>query len=73
MIVHAYGNPCEMDKIANIAKKYLILIEDCCEAMGAYYKNKSVGSFGDISTFSFYFSHHITTLEGGICLTNQKL
>lgn len=74
MIVHAYGNPCEMDKIANIAKKNkLILIEDCCEAMGAYYKNKSVGSFGDISTFSFYFSHHITTLEGGICLTNSKI
>tara|TARA_B100002019_G_scaffold292529_1_gene315982 strand:+ start:8023 stop:9336 length:1314 start_codon:yes stop_codon:yes gene_type:complete len=74
MIVHAYGNPCEMDKIVNIAKKNkLILIEDCCEAMGAYYKNKSVGSFGDISTFSFYFSHHITTLEGGICLTNSKI
>ena len=72
MIVHVYGNPCEMDEILRLKKKYnLILIEDSCEAMGAKYKNKMVGRFGDISTFSFYFSHHITTLEGGMCVTNN--
>jgi CDP-6-deoxy-D-xylo-4-hexulose-3-dehydrase len=73
MLVHTYGNPCEMNEIIKIAKrKKLLLIEDCCEAMGAIYKNKYVGSFGDVSTFSFYFSHHITTLEGGICITKSK-
>lgn len=73
MIVHTYGNPCQMDKIMKIVnQKNLILIEDSCEAMGAKYKNKSVGCFGTVSTFSFYFSHHITTLEGGMCITNKK-
>ena len=73
MIVHTYGNPCQMDKIMKIVKQNnLILIEDSCEAMGAKYKNKSVGSFGVVSSFSFYFSHHITTLEGGMCVTNQR-
>jgi len=42
------------------------LIEDCCEALGAYYDGKAVGKFGRVGTFSFYFSHHLTTLEGGI-------
>ncbi len=72
MIVHVYGNPCDMDAICDIAdRNSLYLIEDCCEALGAMYKDKSVGSFGDIGTFSFYFSHHITTLEGGMCVTNN--
>ena len=72
MPVHVYGNPCNMDDLLTIANKYnLIIIEDCCEAMGATYNNKSVGSFGEIGTFSFYFSHHITTLEGGICISNN--
>lgn len=72
MPVHVYGNPCNMDSIVKIAKKYkLLLIEDCCEAMGAKYNKKVVGSFGEIGTFSFYFSHHITTLEGGMCVTNN--
>ncbi len=73
MIVHTYGNPCQMTEINKIvSEKKLILIEDCCEAMGATYKDKSVGSFGILSTFSFYFSHHITTLEGGICITRSS-
>lgn len=72
MLVHVYGNPCDMKEINRIVKKYnLILIEDSCESMGAKYNNKLVGSFGDIGTFSFYFSHHITTLEGGMCTTNS--
>ena len=67
-----YGNPCNMEDILSICKKHnLMLIEDCCESMGAKYKDKYVGSFGRVASFSFYFSHHITTLEGGICVTND--
>ena len=70
MIVHVYGNPCDMDAILNICRaRDLILIEDCCEALGAVYDGKPVGGFGRVGTFSFYFSHHITTLEGGISVT----
>lgn len=73
MIVPVYGNPCKMDEIVEICqRKNLILIEDCCEALGAYYNGKAVGSFGSVGTFSFYFSHHITTLEGGITVTNDQ-
>ena len=51
-----------------------MLIEDCCEAHGATYKGQRVGSFGDISLFSFYFGHHITTIEGGtVCVNDDKL
>lgn len=72
LIIHVYGNPCDMDSIMTIAQKHkLQVIEDCCEAMGATYKDTSVGSFGRMGTFSFYFSHHITTLEGGICVTDD--
>lgn len=71
-LVHVYGNPCDMDNLMAIAKKHnLIVIEDSCESMGAYYKNKAVGTFGRIASFSFYFSHHITTLEGGISVTDD--
>ena len=56
-----------------IAKKYnLYLIEDSCEALGAKYKNKKVGSIGDLATFSFFASHHITTMEGGMLVTNNS-
>lgn len=73
LLVHVYGNPCEMDKLEKICKKHkLILLEDCCEAMGAKFKGKKVGNFGLLSSFSLYFSHHITSLEGGICCTNNK-
>jgi len=73
--VHLYGHPCDMDAIMKIAKKYgLYVIEDAAEAHGAKYKEKKVGSFGDISCFSFYGNKIITTGEGGICLTdNQEL
>ena len=71
-LVHVYGNPCDMDAIMALAKKHnLFVIEDCCEAMGAKYDGKSVGSFGDVGNFSFFFSHHISTLEGGISITNS--
>jgi len=73
MIPHIYGFPCEMDKILNICKKYkLYLIEDAAEMIGQTYNNKPCGSFGDISTFSFYANKHITTGEGGMIFTNNK-
>ena len=73
LVVHLLGNPCDMNQITKIAKKHnLWLIEDSCEAHGAKYNGKYVGSFGDISTFSFYASHHITTMEGGMLTTNNK-
>ena len=72
MIVPVYGNPCDMDSISDICRRHdLILIEDCCESLGATYRGKPVGQFGRAATFSFYFSHHITTLEGGICVTDD--
>ena len=71
--VHLYGHPCDMEPIMKIAKKYnLYVIEDAAEAHGAEYKGKKVGSFGDISCFSFYGNKIITTGEGGMCLTNDK-
>lgn len=71
-LVHVYGNPCNMDAIMSLAKKYnLFVIEDCCEAMGAMYDNKHVGTFGNVGNYSFFFAHHITTMEGGISVTND--
>ncbi len=73
MPVHVYGNPCDMRAIQKIGVwNDMPMIEDCCEALGAKYADCLVGSFGDVATFSFYFSHHITTVEGGICTTNYK-
>jgi len=71
-LVHVYGNPCNMDAIMSLAKKHdLFVIEDCCEAMGAMYDGKHVGSFGNVGNYSFFFAHHITTMEGGISVTND--
>lgn len=73
MLVHLLGNPCDMDKITSIVRKHnLYLVEDSCEAHGAEFNGKKVGSFGDLATFSFYFSHHITTIEGGMLMTNSE-
>lgn len=66
MPVHVYGNPCDMDHLAGFNRP---IIEDACEAMGAEYDGRPIGSFGVVGTFSFYFSHHLTTLEGGVCVT----
>ena len=75
VLVHTLGFNALTDEIVKIAKENnLILIEDCCEAHGAKFGDKRVGSIGDISLFSFYFGHHITTIEGGmICVNNPKL
>jgi len=71
--VHLYGYPCEMDTILGIAEKYDIrILEDACQAHGAIYKNKRVGSFGDAGAFSFYPSKNMTVCgDGGIVTTND--
>lgn len=74
LLVHLLGYPCNMEKIMAIAKKHnLFVIEDCCEAHGAEFNGGKAGSFGDLSTFSFFFSHHLTTIEGGMILTDNTL
>ncbi|MDD2665843.1 MAG: DegT/DnrJ/EryC1/StrS family aminotransferase [Methanocellales archaeon] len=70
--VHLYGHPCYMDTIIDIAEDHnLYVVEDAAEAHGAEYKGKKVGSFGDVSCFSFYGNKIITTGEGGMCLTDN--
>jgi CDP-4-dehydro-6-deoxyglucose reductase, E1 len=70
--VPIYGNPCDMDAIGALAKTHgLTILEDSCESLGATYRGKHVGSFGRVGTFSFYYSHHITTLEGGMVVTDD--
>ena len=73
IITHIYGLPVDLQKIINVAKKKNIkIIEDAAEVIGLKYKNKMCGSFGDVSTFSFYANKHITTGEGGMIVTNKK-
>ena len=70
---HIYGLPIDMDPLLKITKKYnLKVIEDAAEVLGLKYKNKECGSFGDVSTFSFYANKHITTGEGGMIVTDNK-
>ena len=73
MLVHALGNCVDMTKLTNICKKKkILLIEDTCEALGSTFKGKPLGTFGDFSSFSFYYSHHITSGEGGMICTKRK-
>ena len=70
--VHIFGHPCNMDVILGIAKKHkLTVIEDACEALGAEYNGKKVGSLGDCGVFAFYPNKQITTSEGGVIVTND--
>lgn len=72
MLAHSLGNPFNVDVVTALCKKYnLWLIEDCCDALGATYNDQLVGTFGDISTLSFYPAHHITMGEGGAVFTNN--
>ena len=75
VIAHTLGNTFQVEEIARIAKKHnLWLVEDCCDALGATYNGKHVGTFGDIATISFYPAHHITMGEGGaVFTTNWRL
>jgi CDP-6-deoxy-D-xylo-4-hexulose-3-dehydrase len=72
MIAHTLGNPFNLDAVSAFAKKHdLWLVEDCCDALGATYRGKPVGTFGDVATVSFYPAHHITMGEGGAVMTNK--
>ena len=72
-LVHVLGFNAVSDEMVDFCKRYdLFLIEDCCEAHGATYKGDRVGVYGDVSNFSFYFGHHITTIEGGMVCTNDE-
>jgi len=76
MLVHVLGNSANMDELMKIVKRNnLILIEDTCESLGSKFSNKHLGSFGDFSTFSFYYTHQISSIEGGMisCKTRQDL
>jgi CDP-6-deoxy-D-xylo-4-hexulose-3-dehydrase len=69
---HTLGNPVEMDAVLDFAHEHgLYVVEDACDALGSTYDGEAVGSFGDISTLSFYPAHHITTGEGGAVATNN--
>src|SRR3954471_5068051 len=71
MIAHALGNPYAVAEIADIAQRHgLFLVEDNCDAVGSTYRGQLTGTFGDLSTVSFYPAHHITTGEGGCVLTS---
>lgn len=72
MMAHTLGNPFNLDLVAKLAKQHnLWVIEDSCDGLGGTYKGKTLGSFGDLSTFSFYPAHHITTGEGGAVLVKK--
>ena len=72
-LVHLMGNPCDMDAISALAQKHnLVILEDCCEALGAEFRRTKVGNFGAAGTFSFFFAHHLVTMEGGMVVCQQE-
>jgi len=71
--VNVLGNPCALDRIQNFCDRNgLYLFEDNCESMGAELNGRKCGSFGDIGTFSTFYSHHISTMEGGVLVTDDE-
>lgn len=71
-LVHLMGNPCNMDEIQDVTQRHRLLVfEDCCEALGSTWAAQQVGTFGLAGTFSFFASHHISTMEGGMIVTND--
>ena len=73
MLAHTLGNPFNLARVKAICEKYdLWLVEDCCDALGAKFDGKMVGTWGDIATLSFYPAHHITMGEGGAVFTNSR-
>lgn len=74
VLAHTLGNPFNLTAVTEFVKKHdLWLVEDCCDAVGATYNGKKVGTFGDLATVSFYPAHHITMGEGGCVLTEKPL
>jgi CDP-6-deoxy-D-xylo-4-hexulose-3-dehydrase len=73
ILVHVLGFPNHMNEIVELCKEHDIrLIEDTCESIGSEYEGKKLGTFGDLSTFSFYFGHHMSTIEGGMISTDDE-
>jgi len=73
MLVHVLAFPCKMDQILDLCKKHdIILLEDSCESIDSTYKGTKTGNFGLMSTFSFYYVHHMSTIEGGMICTNDE-
>jgi CDP-6-deoxy-D-xylo-4-hexulose-3-dehydrase len=73
-LAHTLGNPFNVDAVMEFVRRHeLWLVEDCCDAVGAEYRGRQVGTFGDLATTSFYPAHHITMGEGGCVLTNTPL
>jgi CDP-6-deoxy-D-xylo-4-hexulose-3-dehydrase len=73
ILVHVLGIPNHLDEIITLCKENdILLIEDTCESIGSMYDNKKLGTFGDLSTFSFYFGHHMSTIEGGMISTDDE-
>jgi CDP-6-deoxy-D-xylo-4-hexulose-3-dehydrase len=73
ILVHVLGFPNHMNEIVELCKEHDIrLIEDTCESIGSEYEGKKLGTFGDLSTFSFYFGHHMSTIEGGMISTDNE-
>ncbi len=72
VLAHTLGNPFEAKRVADFVKQHnLWLVEDCCDAVGATYQGRQVGTFGDLATTSFYPAHHVTMGEGGCVLTDR--
>jgi CDP-6-deoxy-D-xylo-4-hexulose-3-dehydrase len=72
VVAHTLGNPFDLGAVTDFCRAHgLFLVEDCCDALGATYEGRGVGTFGDLATLSFYPAHHITTGEGGAVLTNR--
>jgi len=72
-LVHVLGVPAQMDEMMALREKYgFFMMEDTCAAIGARYKNKLCGSFGDMGSFSFYFGHQMSTIEGGMVSSSDK-
>lgn len=73
VMVHVLGNSTELGELLDIVEKHdLLLVEDTCESLGSTYRGKMLGSLGSFGTFSFYFSHHMTTVEGGMVLAESE-
>jgi len=74
ILAHTLGNPFDLSAVTSFVKKHnLWFIEDCCDAVGATFQGRHVGTFGDLATVSFYPAHHITMGEGGCVLTGNPL
>jgi CDP-4-dehydro-6-deoxyglucose reductase, E1 len=74
VIAHTLGNPFDLGAVTDLCRRHgLLLVEDCCDALGATYNGKPVGTFGELATLSFYPAHQLTTGEGGAVLANRSL